>query len=196
MGADHAAATALEIELEIGVSMKTGGKDVCASGWLGGRAGASGSGSGATASTGAGGRIEGIGGAGGCARMTGMNVSGATGLVGVTGCEARAALFSDTVESCTLSASKSIAAVISTPWAVRLVARITASAPRLSRTARSACRMSDPVWRVIFISILQLLQRCNPSSADRRDQSHLAVVRNLAPGQNMHARDTGANEPR
>src|SRR5580698_4104922 len=135
-----------------------------------------GSGSGATARSGAGIMMGGTGGTGGSGR------------------EARLALLAAEVTSCTLSASKSMAAVISTPFAVRRVARITASAPRLSRTARNACLMSGPVWRVIFISVLQL-PRAYSSSADRRYQADFAVIRYLAPGQNVHVRDTGADEP-
>src|SRR5580698_10176627 len=123
-----------------------------------------------------------------------MKGAGAMACICGSGKGAKLALLTGAVESCTLSASKSMAAVISTPLAVRRVARMTASAPRLSRTARSACRMSGPVWRVIFISILQL-PRAYCSSTDRRNQADFPVVRNLTPGQNMHVRDTGAYEP-
>jgi hypothetical protein len=89
--------------------------------------------------------------------VCGGEIIGATGAIGAAratgaaGAALMGAAITGAVESCTLSASKSMAAVISTPLAVRRVARITALAPRLSRTARSACLMSGPVWRVIFI---------------------------------------------
>ncbi len=54
-----------------------------------------------------------------------------------------------------LEASKSIAAVTSTPSATRLEERMTASSPKRSRIARIAWRMSRAVCRTIFIVALQ-----------------------------------------
>jgi len=79
-----------------------------------------------------------------------------------------------------VDASKSTAAVISTPSLVRRDDRMTASSPSCSRTPRSACRMSRAVCRMIFIYLLPY----------RSHQTNLAVVRYLVPGDHVQVRQT------
>src|SRR6185437_489968 len=88
-----------------------------------------------------------------------------------------------------LSASKSTAAVTSTPSLTRREDRMTASSPSRSRMARIAWRMSRATCRTIFI-----YDSTADSAPHCADEPDLSIVGNFIPCQDVQARDGRADE--
>src|SRR5215472_11985788 len=93
------------------------------------------------------------------------------------------------------AASKSTAAVSSTPSGVRFEDRITASSPSCSRMPRSAWRVSGAMYLMIRIKLLRQ-PHSGASATHGGHQAHLAVVRNLVPRQHVQSRHARAHEAR